>query len=93
MGGMLFISRGADSNWTLNPVGRSKVMLHEIRYVKALQKIQELKVAGQWSFRQPKKQRGPVVYKTHWDYLIEEMVWSYLFSPGVRPHISRWPGA
>lgn len=49
-------------------------MYHEIRYLKALQRIQELKMAGRWSFRQPKKQRGPIVHKTHWDYLMEEMV-------------------
>lgn len=49
-------------------------MYHEIRYLKALGKIQELKMAGRWSFRQPKKQRGPTIYKTHWDYLLDEMV-------------------
>ena len=34
-----------------------------------------LKDSGRWSFRQPKKQRGlggPI--KTHWDYLVDEMV-------------------
>lgn len=49
-------------------------MFHEVRYLKALRKIQELKIAGGWSFRQPKKQRGPTIYKTHWDYLLDEMV-------------------
>ena len=53
---------------------RPKIMYHEVRYLRALGKIQELKMAGRWSFRQPKKQRGPTISKTHWDYLLDEMV-------------------
>jgi len=34
-----------------------------------------LKDSGRWSFRQPKKQRGlGGLIKTHWDYLMDEMV-------------------
>ena len=34
-----------------------------------------MKDYGRWSFRQPKKQRNVgVIAKTHWDYLMDEMV-------------------
>ena len=39
------------------------------------ERIEMLKDAGRWSFRQPKKQRGVGgLAKTHWDYLLDEMV-------------------
>ncbi|KAG9122365.1 chromatin modification- protein VID21, partial [Ceratobasidium sp. 392] len=40
-----------------------------------MQRIEQLKLDGAWSFRQPKKQRGPVMSKTHWDYSMDEMKW------------------
>ncbi|KAG9084580.1 chromatin modification- protein VID21, partial [Ceratobasidium sp. 392] len=40
-----------------------------------MQHIEQLKLDGAWSFRQPKKQRGPVMSKTHRDYLMDEMKW------------------
>jgi chromatin modification-related protein VID21 len=40
-----------------------------------LERIDQLKDNGKWSYRQPKKQRGlGNVSKTHWDYLLDEMV-------------------
>lgn len=51
-----------------------QIMYHEVRFVKALQRIQDLKLSGRWSFRQPKKHRGPTIYKAHWDYMLDEMV-------------------
>ena len=51
-----------------------QVMFNEVRYVKAMRRINELKAQGIWSFRQPKKQKGPSLYKSHQDYLLEEMV-------------------
>lgn len=47
----------------------------EIKLVRVFDRIELLKDAGRWSFRQPKKQRGAGgVNKTHWDYLLDEMV-------------------
>ncbi|KAG9074936.1 chromatin modification- protein VID21, partial [Ceratobasidium sp. UAMH 11750] len=52
-----------------------RVLRHELEYTRAMQRIEQLKLDGAWSFRQPKKQRGPVMPKTHWDYLMDEMKW------------------
>lgn len=49
-------------------------MYNEIRYLRTMERINELKARGVWSFRQPKKQRGPSLPKSHWDYLLDEMV-------------------
>ncbi|CEL52904.1 chromatin modification-related protein VID21 [Rhizoctonia solani AG-1 IB] len=52
-----------------------RVLRHELEYTRAMQRIEQLKQDGMWSFRQPKKQRGPALPKTHWDYLMDEMKW------------------
>ncbi|KAG8728959.1 chromatin modification- protein VID21, partial [Ceratobasidium sp. 414] len=52
-----------------------RVLRHELEYTRAMQRIEQLKLDGAWSFRQPKKQRGPVMPKTHWDYPTDEMKW------------------
>ncbi|CAE6481984.1 unnamed protein product [Rhizoctonia solani] len=52
-----------------------RVLRHELEYTRAMQRIEQLKQDGVWSFRQPKKQRGPPLPKTHWDYLMDEMKW------------------
>lgn len=47
----------------------------ELRLIRTIERINTLKDEGRWSFRQPKKQRsvgGSV--RSHWDYLMEEMV-------------------
>ena len=47
----------------------------ELKLVRVFDRIELLKDAGRWSFRQPKKQRGVGgLNKTHWDYLLDEMV-------------------
>ena len=47
----------------------------ELKLIKTFDRIDALIDAGRWSFRQPKKQRGVGgLMKTHWDYLMDEMV-------------------
>jgi len=53
----------------------AQVAFTELRLLRVLERIEQLKEAGKWSYRQPKKQRGVGnVSKTHWDYLLDEMV-------------------
>lgn len=65
-----------------------QVGLQELRLIRTFDRIEMLKNAGKWSFRQVKKQRGVGgSTKTHWDYLMDEMVSSILlffvlFLPG-----------
>jgi chromatin modification-related protein VID21 len=59
---------------------------NELRFNRAMQRVEQLKAQGRWSFRQPKKQKGPPMAKSHWDWMLEEMVRLALrFS-----HRSRW---
>ena len=52
-----------------------QVAFTELRLIRVLDRIEQLKEAGKWSYRQPKKQRGVGnMSKTHWDYLLDEMV-------------------
>lgn len=52
----------------------------ELKVLRAYERMEGLKDAGRWAFRQPKKQRGVGgLQKTHWDYLLDEMA-SY-FAP------------
>lgn len=48
--------------------------INELRFNRAMQQVEHLKQQGRWSFRQPKKQKGPPMAKSHWDWLLEEMV-------------------
>ncbi len=49
--------------------------LQELRLVRTFERIESLKAASGWSFRQIKKQRGVGgLTETHWDYLMDEMV-------------------
>jgi hypothetical protein len=49
--------------------------MSELRLIRALDRIDNLKAQGKWSFRQPKKHRGVgSLTKTHLDYLMDEMV-------------------
>ena len=52
-----------------------KVAFAEQKFVKAMARIEQLKAQGEWSFRQPKRIKGPIEKKTHWDYLLDEMRW------------------
>ncbi|KAG8980755.1 chromatin modification- protein VID21 [Tulasnella sp. JGI-2019a] len=47
----------------------------ELRFMRAMALVERLKMAGQWSFRQPKKSKGPTLAKVHWDYMLDEMRW------------------
>ncbi|KAI0636780.1 hypothetical protein C8Q77DRAFT_1094591 [Trametes polyzona] len=52
------------------------VGMAELRLIRTFERIELLKDAGRWSFRQIKKQRGVGgLTKTHWDYLLDEMKW------------------
>ena len=52
----------------------------ELRLIRTMERIEQLKNDGRWSFRQPKKQRGVGgLVKSHWDYLIDEMVGVRIF--------------
>ena len=47
----------------------------ELRLVRTLDRVESLIERGRWSLRQPRKQRGVGgLAKTHWDYLMDEMV-------------------
>lgn len=50
------------------------VAYQELELQRTMERIDALKAQNLWSFRQPKKQKGPAVHKTHWDYLLDEMV-------------------
>ena len=47
----------------------------ELRLIRAFERIEALKQEEKWSFRQYKKTRVAAgLVKTHWDYLMDEMV-------------------
>lgn len=59
--------------------------MSELKLIRVFDRVDILKDGGRWGFRQPKKQRGVGgLQKTHWDYLLDEMVchcpWRYLRS-------------
>jgi hypothetical protein len=59
-----------------------QVAFTELRLIRVLDRIEQLKEAGKWSYRQPKKQRGVSnMSKMHWDYLLDEMVRYHLVIP------------
>ncbi|GHJ89496.1 hypothetical protein NliqN6_5898 [Naganishia liquefaciens] len=47
----------------------------EIKYLRAMERIEQLKTENAWSFRQMKRFKGPVMGKVHWDYVLDEMRW------------------
>ncbi|KAJ2848876.1 chromatin modification- protein VID21, partial [Coemansia erecta] len=49
----------------------------EIIRVRVMERIEELKDKGKWSFLQPRKHRAPPRNKAHWDYLLDEMTWMH----------------
>jgi len=53
--------------------------------MRTLDRIESLKDASRWSFRQPKKQQrgSAMTTKTHWDYLMDEMVLFNLISAAL----------
>lgn len=51
-----------------------RVAQAELRLIRTMERIEAKKASGRWSLRQPKKHRGPPVPKSHWDWLLDEMV-------------------
>jgi chromatin modification-related protein VID21 len=55
-----------------------QVAMTELRLIRALERVEKLKDAGKWSFRQIRRHRGiGHSQKTHWDHLLDEMVSSF----------------
>ncbi|KAI9598483.1 HSA-domain-containing protein [Syncephalis fuscata] len=52
-----------------------KICRNEVRLLRAIQRVEQLKEASMWSFRQPKRHKAPPRTKTHWDYVLDEMKW------------------
>ncbi|CAG8617829.1 2084_t:CDS:10 [Rhizophagus irregularis] len=50
-----------------------RVAIEEVKYARVIERIEELKRQGFWSRKQIEPFRDPPRYKTHWDYLLEEM--------------------
>ncbi|KLO14690.1 hypothetical protein SCHPADRAFT_850679 [Schizopora paradoxa] len=51
------------------------ISMQELKLIRVFDRIELLKDAGRWSFRQPKKQKAVALPKAHWDYLLDEMKW------------------
>jgi len=51
-----------------------KAAREERRATLVMQRIDELKKEGLWSLHQLKRQEFPSQKKSHWDYMLEEMV-------------------
>ncbi|KAJ2388283.1 chromatin modification- protein VID21, partial [Coemansia sp. RSA 2603] len=49
-------------------------MRDELINMRVMERIDELKDKGKWSFLQPQKHRAPPRGKAHWDYLLDEAV-------------------
>ena len=58
----------------------NKVAIEEVKYARVIERIEELKRLGLWSRKQIEPFRDPPRYKTHWDYLLEEMVCNFSVS-------------
>lgn len=59
----------------LNNRGFVQVAITELRLMRTLERVESLENRAKWSYRQPKKQRNlGGATKTHWDYLLDEMV-------------------
>lgn len=58
-----------------------KVATTELKLMCAFDHIENLKRENKWSFRQYKKSRVSAgLIKTHWDYLMDEMVGIIIFA-------------
>lgn len=71
------------SRWLTAPVPLdygAQTAHQELRFLRAMGRIEQLKQEGRWSFRQPKKQKGPPVGKSSWDWMLEEMVRRFAFA-------------
>ncbi|KAJ1718782.1 chromatin modification- protein VID21, partial [Coemansia erecta] len=52
-------------------------MREELIHMRVMERIDELKEKGKWSFWQPQKHRAPPRGKAHWDYLLDEALWMH----------------
>ncbi|CAG8449249.1 10369_t:CDS:10 [Ambispora leptoticha] len=52
-----------------------RVARDEIKNVRVTEKIEQLKAANLWSFKQIEQHKAPPRTMTHWDYLLTEMKW------------------
>ncbi|KXS21899.1 hypothetical protein M427DRAFT_281361 [Gonapodya prolifera JEL478] len=52
-----------------------KLAREEYKHRRVLDRVDELKAAGMWSMRQLKRHREPPRRRTHWDFVLEEMIW------------------
>lgn len=52
-----------------------KMAQDEVRIVNVLNRVDELKEANLWTFKQLKKQVHPPRPKVQWDYMLEEVLW------------------
>ncbi|CAG8795930.1 23537_t:CDS:10, partial [Gigaspora margarita] len=76
-------------NWT--------VAREEVKNIRVLERIDQLKHNGMWSFQQIESFRDPPRNYTHWDYLLDEMSWMQKDFKKERKwkiaaafHVSRW---
>lgn len=61
----------------------------EVKLIRAFDRIEQMKRMNKWSFRQPKKQRiAAGLTKTHWDYLMDEMVSIHRLLSGDMRHFT-----
>lgn len=59
----------------LNTFYLAQVAVSELRLLRTLERVESLENVAKWSYRQPKKQRNlGGMTKTHWDYLLDEIV-------------------
>ncbi|KAI8089856.1 uncharacterized protein BX664DRAFT_315017 [Halteromyces radiatus] len=52
-----------------------KLAREEMKAIKIIQRIEDLKAKNMWGFRQLKRHRASPRSKTHWDSLLDEMKW------------------
>ncbi|CAG8641870.1 16121_t:CDS:10 [Dentiscutata erythropus] len=76
-------------NWT--------IAREEVKNIRVLERIDQLKHNGMWSFQQIESFRDPPRNYTHWDYLLDEMSWMQKDFKKERKwkiaaafHVSRW---
>ncbi|KAJ2082519.1 chromatin modification- protein VID21 [Coemansia sp. RSA 988] len=55
-----------------------EIVRDELVRVRVMERIEELKEKGKWSFWQPQKHRAPPRSKAHWDHVLAEMSWMHV---------------
>jgi E1A-binding protein p400 len=57
------------------PSSQEQIAMQAKQEARVLKRVSELTMEGLWSAKRLPKVHEPVRKKTHWDYLLEEMVW------------------